>query len=68
MLSYVLTHNSNALILAHYHPEGSPFPSNADIRATRKISQVFGILKVALIDHIIFSPSEHFSFRDAGYL
>lgn len=54
--------NSNKILLAHNHPGGHPAPSDTDVRTTRVISEALGPLGIDLVDHIIFTDHEFFSF------
>ncbi|MEI6100419.1 MAG: DNA repair protein RadC [Eubacteriales bacterium] len=54
--------NSNKILLAHNHPGGHPSPSDTDIKTTRIISEALCPLGIDLIDHIIFSGHEYYSF------
>lgn len=54
--------NSNKILLAHNHPGGYPAPSDTDLRTTRVISDALGPLGIDLVDHLIFSDHEFFSF------
>ncbi|MBE6702490.1 MAG: DNA repair protein RadC [Ruminococcaceae bacterium] len=42
-------------ILAHNHPGGMPFPSQDDIRVTRRLHQALEILEISLLEHYIFA-------------
>jgi len=46
-------HNAAAVILAHNHPSGSPEPSQADQRITRRISDALELIDVRVLDHIV---------------
>jgi DNA repair protein RadC len=59
---------SNAMIVAHNHPSGNSQPSEADIRLTRRLSQLCEAIDVAFLDHLIFAEGQMFSFRRAGLL
>lgn len=54
--------NSNKIILAHNHPGGHPSPSDVDIKTTRSISNALGPIGIELVDHIIFSGHDYYSF------
>lgn len=54
-----------AVLMAHNHPSGAAWPSDADIRCTRETGQFLRLLDIELIDHLIFVDSGHFSFRQA---
>lgn len=55
-------------LMAHNHPSGAPWPSEADLAATREAAHLLRLLGIALIDHLIFVEGGHFSFRKAGLL
>jgi DNA repair protein RadC len=62
-----------ALVLVHNHPSGDPDPSEADIRVTRDLIRAGQLLKIELLDHIIFGransnrPRDYVSLRELGY-
>lgn len=58
----------NAMIVAHNHPSGDPRPSDADLRLTRRLSQICEAIDVAFLDHLIFAGGEMFSFRQAALI
>nr|VFK51790.1 MAG: DNA repair protein RadC [Candidatus Kentron sp. TUN]VFK54576.1 MAG: DNA repair protein RadC [Candidatus Kentron sp. TUN]VFK57598.1 MAG: DNA repair protein RadC [Candidatus Kentron sp. TUN] len=55
-----------AVILAHNHPMGPLEPSIADIDITRQMRRAGDIMGIAVLDHIIFNRTDHFSFLDKG--
>lgn len=52
------------IILAHNHPSGTLNPSPADIETTTKITNAATLFDIKVIDHIIISSSEYYSFND----
>jgi len=56
------------LILAHNHPSGDIVPSNADMMVSRKIKQGAGLLDIQVLDHLIVTPDQYYSFADEGKL
>jgi DNA repair protein RadC len=62
-----------AIALAHNHPSGDPTPSEADIRVTRDLIRAGQLLKIEVVDHIIFGrstderPRDYASLREGGY-
>lgn len=54
--------------IAHNHPSGAAWPSEADLAATRQIAATLGLLDIMLVDHQILVASGHFSFRRARLL
>lgn len=61
-----LKHNAAAVIFAHNHPGGSPEPSEMDKALTRKLKQVMAAIEVRLLDHLIVTPQEIWSFSENG--
>jgi len=59
-----LEHNAAKMIIAHNHPSGECVPSNADVKLTKLIREILQIIDVKLIDHIIVSHSQTFSFTE----
>lgn len=56
------------VVMAHNHPSGTAWPSDADRQITTRAATMLEILGVALFDHLIFVSHGHFSFRKAGLL
>ncbi|MDR2094666.1 MAG: DNA repair protein RadC [Treponema sp.] len=56
-----------ALIVAHNHPSGSPYPSREDDAITERLSKAAGILGFHLLDHIIVTKDDYYSFRQNGF-
>src|SRR5882762_10282116 len=56
------------LIMVHNHPSGEMKPSNADKLITDRIIKVGEIISIDVIDHIIISEKDHFSFADKGII
>ena len=52
------------LILAHNHPSGNLRPSQADRQITQKIRKASATMDIRLLDHLILSGAEYFSFAD----
>ncbi|NLX76820.1 MAG: DNA repair protein RadC [Clostridiaceae bacterium] len=63
-----LRYQANSVILAHNHPGGSLRPSSADIEVTRKISEALKTISVKVVDHIIVSGNDYYSFAENGLL
>lgn len=56
------SNDAEKVILAHNHPAGSIEPSPADINATSKLMLALGSMGILLIDHIIFTSNDYYSF------
>jgi DNA repair protein RadC len=63
-----LIRNSSALIVAHNHPSGDPYPSKKDIELTRTLQQALQFVAIGLLDHCIVSHRSFFSFVEAGIM
>lgn len=65
--------NASALVLIHNHPSGDPAPSEADIKVTRDLIRAGQLLKIEVLDHIIFGRAtterakDYSSLRELGY-
>ena len=56
--------NASSIIAAHNHPSGNTAPSEADIRLTRKIKEIGILLELTLLDHLILTDNQCYSFAD----
>ena len=55
---------ASGVILVHNHPSGDSKPSNADIKATRDVKDCLKMFDITLLDHIILTSTEYYSFTD----
>ncbi|WP_028981864.1 RadC family protein [Sporocytophaga myxococcoides] len=65
---HALEHLASAIILVHNHPSGNLKPSEADISLTRKLKQAGSFLEIPVLDHLIFTDHEYYSFADEDKL
>lgn len=56
--------NTASIILVHNHPSGDSSPSPKDIQVVEKIAQAGEIMGIPVIDFIIVSENEHYSFYE----
>ncbi|MBO6092158.1 MAG: DNA repair protein RadC [Oscillospiraceae bacterium] len=63
-----LKNGASACIVAHNHPDGDVLPSEEDHLVTRRLTEALAVLGIPLLDHIIVSGEETFSFLDAGLI
>ncbi len=63
-----LEHFSTQIIVAHNHPAGSLKPSKEDINITQKIKEAGKLLDIDLLDHLILTQNNYYSFKDEGIL
>ena len=55
---------ATGLILVHNHPSGSALPSTADISQTQALNRALKTCDLALVDHVVISKGEYYSFAD----
>ncbi|WP_365788797.1 JAB domain-containing protein, partial [Flavobacterium sp.] len=68
ILGIALKCNSTSVILAHNHPSGNLKPSNADKIVTKNLKDACNLLDISLLDHLIVTKNNYFSFSDEGIL
>ncbi|MER2996546.1 RadC family protein [Pontibacter populi] len=59
---------ASSVILVHNHPSGNTKPSAADISLTKKMKEAGLFLDLPILDHIIFTNTDYYSFADEGML
>ncbi len=59
---------ASSIIAVHNHPSGNMKPSEADIKLTRKLKEAGTFLDLPLLDHLIITAENYFSFADEGLL
>lgn len=64
LMAAALKANASGIIVAHNHPSGNLKPSENDIRLTDKIKKASKLLDLTLLDHIIVTNKEFYSFSD----
>lgn len=55
---------ASAIILVHNHPSGNVTPSKSDIDITKKINSAAEAVNIKVIDHIIISKYDYYSFKE----
>lgn len=66
VLAAALKRGAVHIVLAHNHPGGQAHPSEADIQLTEALCAVAQPLDIKIVDHIIATASQCFSFRREG--
>lgn len=59
---------ASGIIVCHNHPSGNLSPSDSDTRITQKIKDAGSLMDIQLLDHIIISGDEYYSFADNGVI
>ncbi len=68
ILGVALKCNASSIILVHNHPSGKLEASEPDKAITKRLKQACNLLELVLLDHLIISRYEYFSFADDGIL
>jgi DNA repair protein RadC len=68
VIESALRRGGAALVLAHNHPNGDVTPSEHDKILTRAVVLAADTVHLKIVDHLIVSADETFSFRSAGLL
>ena len=63
-----LHHNAASIILAHNHPSGQIFPSQADILLTTELKKICATVDVNVLDHFVVAENSAFSFAEHGLM
>ena len=64
VLKQALELGAVGLILAHNHPSGTLKPSEADKQVTSKLKTAAEALDIKVLDHVIITQQDYFSFAD----
>jgi DNA repair protein RadC len=65
---YAIDSLAKAVILAHNHPSGNLNPSEADRNITEKIKKGLALFDITVLDHIILTEDDYYSFADNGII
>lgn len=68
VIEAALRHGAFAIVLAHNHPNGMVTPSDDDKTLTRAIVLAAETVSLKVLDHLVVSAENTFSFRKAGLL
>ena len=58
--------NAASVILCHNHPSGNVIPSREDKEITERLVEVGEILGIKVLDHIVVSYNDYYSFKANG--
>ena len=59
--------NCCSIVMAHNHPSGNITPSREDIRTTSNIAEAGRLLGIELVDHVIVTNNDYYSFKREMY-
>jgi len=63
---YAIASLASSVILAHNHPSGNLKPSESDEKITQQVLEGLKLLEVKLLDHVILTETNYYSFADNG--
>jgi len=59
---------ASGIIVCHNHPSGNTSPSESDTKITQKIKDAGNLVDIQLLDHLIITEKDYYSFADNGLL
>lgn len=68
IFKHAIEHLASGIILVHNHPSGNLAPSQADKDLTKRLKEAGKFLDTPVLDHLIFTDANYFSFADEGLL
>ena len=68
ILKNALDKLASSVVLCHNHPSGNNQPSTEDKNLTKKIKLAFQAVDINLLDHIIVTDNNFYSFADEGIM
>lgn len=68
IVEIALKYQATSIVLVHNHPSGSFLPSKADIESTKKIIGALEPLNIEVLDHIVVSGNDYYSFVERNTL
>ncbi len=68
LVEAALKRGAAAVVIAHNHPNGDVNPSEQDILLTRSLSLAAEAVQLKVLDHLIVSKDQWFSFRKRGLI
>lgn len=63
-----IINHAAAILVAHNHPSGDPYPSSEDRHLTTSLEEAGKTLGIPLMDHIVIGDGRYYSFREHGEL
>ena len=63
-----VVHNATMIAVCHNHPSGNLRPSEADNNLTAALNQACHVMRLKLLDHVIITDGDYFSYHESGRL
>lgn len=65
IMQVAILSNATGIIISHNHPSGGkPTPSESDKKLTAAIEEACKFLNITLIDHMVITKEDYYSFAD----
>lgn len=64
----IIADRANSIILVHNHPSWTITPSHEDRTVTKRLQRCAELLGITLLDHVIVTSKEHYSFAQHNLL
>ena len=68
VIKAAMNHHAAALVMVHNHPSGNVQPSKSDILMTERIDEACISIGIRLLDHLIISHQDYYSFAQSGII
>ncbi len=68
ILKEALLYNATNMFVCHNHPSGSIHPSGTDDKLTSDIRKASEIMRIRLLDHVIVTDGNYYSYHEEGKL
>jgi len=68
IFSIAIQKRCKKIVLVHNHPGGIAQPSKEDIRFTKEVLAASKIVKIEILEHLIITEEEYYSFVDENLL
>lgn len=66
--AHAVTAHAAAILVAHNHPSGDPYPSHEDRSLTKALADAGDILGIPVLDHVVIGDGSYYSFKEHGDL
>jgi len=68
VLKYALLADATCIVLVHNHPSGNCQPSREDTRLTQRMLDAAHAVNIRLLDHVIVTDGDYYSFAENGQI
>ena len=68
VIKLAVINNATVIAIAHNHPSNNPKPSREDDRITERVKKACDIMRIYLLDHVIVTAGQYYSYNEQGRL